>query len=265
MKYLLKEWDRIKKALVNKEIALFLDYDGTLTPITQTPQQALLSSGIKALLERLLRSRHCRVAIISGRGLSDLKAMVGIKGLIYAGNHGLEIEGPDIRYKSQATPKVRLFIDEIRRGLQATLSGVKGLLLEDKGLTLSIHYRLADKKDLPLIKAAFERLTQPYLNSKKIRVTRGKKVFEVRPAVEWDKGKVVLWLLARERFSRGDKSVVPVYIGDDVTDEDAFKALKNKGLSIFIGSPSAESRAKYYLKDTAEVVEFLNKILFLHR
>ncbi|MFH0935460.1 MAG: trehalose-phosphatase [Candidatus Omnitrophota bacterium] len=263
MKHIIREWDRLKKALVNKQIALFLDYDGTLTPIVEVPQKAVTPAEIKDLLKKLLKSRRCKVAIISGRALGDLQAMVGIKGLIYAGNHGLEIEGPDIKYKSWVSPKLKSIFDGIKRELERRLPGIKGLLLEDKGLSLSLHYRLVDKRQIPLVKESFGQVVRPSLNNRIIKVIAGKKVFDIRPAVEWDKGKVVLWLLARERFRRGDKNVVPVYIGDDVTDEDAFKALKNKGLSIFVGSASAQSRAKYYLKDTAEVVEFLKKILEL--
>ncbi|MFH0763062.1 MAG: trehalose-phosphatase [Candidatus Omnitrophota bacterium] len=262
MRHILKEWDRLKKSLANKQIALFLDYDGTLTPIVEVPQKAVTPAEIKDLLKELLKSRRCGVAIITGRALKDIRAMVGISGLIYVGNHGLEIEGPDIKYRSHVSPKLRSVFDGIKRELAKRLTKVKGLLLEDKGLSLSLHYRLVDKRKIPLVKESFGQVAGQYLNRRIIKVIAGKKVFDIRPAVQWDKGKVALWLLARERFSRG-KNVVPVYIGDDTTDEDAFRALRNKGLTIFVGSASSASRAKYYLKDTAEVAEFLKKILEL--
>jgi trehalose 6-phosphate phosphatase len=263
MRHLIRSWDRLKKALLNKQIALFLDYDGTLTPIVETPQEAVTPAEINGLLKELLKSRRCRVAIITGRALKDIQAKVGIKGLIYAGNHGLEIEGPDIKYKSQVSPKLRSAFDGVKRELEERLARVKGLLLEDKGLSLSLHYRLVDKRKIPLVKESLGQAVRPYLNRRIIKVIDGKKVFDIRPAVQWDKGKVVLWLLARESFRMGDKSIVPVYIGDDATDEDAFRALRNKGLTIFVGSASRESQAKYYLKDTGEVVELLKKILEL--
>ena len=263
MRHLIRSWDRLKKALLGKQIALFLDYDGTLTPIVEVPQKAVMPAEIKELLKELLKSRRCRVAIITGRALKDIRAMVGIKGLIYAGNHGLEIEGPDIKYKSQVSPKIRSAFEGIKRELGKRFPAVKGLLLEDKGLSLSLHYRLVDKRKIPLVKEGFRQAVQPYLNRRIIKVIDGKKVFDIRPALQWDKGKVALWLLARESFRVGDKSIIPVYIGDDTTDEDAFRALRNKGLTIFVGSASRDSRAKYYLKDTGEVVESLKKILEL--
>ncbi len=264
MKRLLRHWDRLKKALLKKHLALFFDYDGTLAPIADTPAKAAMPAEIKKLLKRLLDRPYCSMAVISGRGLDDIRRMVGIKEITYAGNHGLEIEGPKIKYINQAPPGLKSVIRQIKKELEKNLSGVKGLLLEDKGLSLGVHYRLVDKNKAPLVKEKFEQAARIFINRRKLRAIYGKKVLELRPAVEWDKGKVVLWLLARKRFSLGEKNIIPVYIGDDSTDEDAFRALKKKGLTVFVGSPFSASQAKYCLKDTAEVVKFLNKVLELH-
>ena len=143
--------------------------------------------------------------------------------------------------------------------MEQKISYIRGAFVEDKGLSLSLHYRLVDKKQVPQIKTIFHEAVILYLVRNKIKIKPGKMVLEVRPPAEWDKGKVVLWLLARRNFISGEKNVLPVYIGDDITDEDAFRALKRKGLTVFVGEPG-DSKADYYLKNTEEVVKFLRLI-----
>lgn len=242
---------------------LFLDYDGTLTPIVKTPDRAAIPAGTKRILRELSELSQCRVAIISGRMLRSVKRMAGLRGIIYAGNHGLEIEGPKIKFLSPVSSSYRALLIKIRDELHKKLSGIKGVLIEDKGLTLSLHYRLVNKKDIPRVETIFHETVIVYLVGNKIKFKSGKMVLEIRPPVNWDKGKVVLWLLARRQFKQGT-NILPVYIGDDVTDEDAFKVLRNRGLTIFVGKPK-ESFAKYYLKNTRQVVQFLKNILRLKR
>ncbi len=259
MKNLFRHWDNLEKELSDKYIILFLDYDGTLTPIVSTPEKAFISQEVKGLLNELSKSPTCKLAIISGRSLSDIKALVGLKDIIYAGNHGLEIEGPKIKFESQVSPRLKSIIRHIYEDAVSKLSKIKGVLIEDKGLTISVHYRLVDEKDIREFLSIFNEITGSYIVRSKIKINTGKKVYEIRPPVMWDKGKVVLWLLAREEFLSGKNKIFPVYIGDDVTDEDAFKALKNKGLTIFVGEQS-NSAAQYYLKTIEEVTEFLRLI-----
>ncbi|MFC1674829.1 trehalose-phosphatase [Candidatus Omnitrophota bacterium] len=263
MKHLFEEWNKLEKKLEGKNIFLFLDYDGTLTPIVEHPDRALIPLEARELIRRLSKTPKCRLAIISGRSLKDLKRMVGIEKIIYAGNHGLEIEGPKIRFESPISAGARGAMKQVKSDLEKKLSKVNGVLVEDKGLTLSVHYRQADEDDIPLIKNIFTSNTQPYVTRRKIRITSGKKVFEVRPAAKWDKGKVVLWLLAREQFASVAQNLVPIYIGDDKTDEDAFKVIKDNGLTIFVGK-LRKSSAKYYLKSTAEVINFLKRIRIMN-
>lgn len=262
MRYLFDNWDNLKEKLKDKSILLYLDYDGTLTPIVETPDKAIIPRETKRLLEVLTKKPKCKLAIISGRSLKDLKKMVGIEGIIYVGNHGLEIEGPKMRFKSPTISRSKGIIKQIKQDLSKEVSEIKGAFVEDKGLTLSLHYRLVDKNEQPRVKNIFDSTLKPYLIRKKVRVTSGKKVFEVRPPVKWDKGKVVLWLLARHHFILGPANLFVFYIGDDTTDEDAFKALKNKGLSILVGEPKP-SYAQYYLRTTKEVAKFLERILKL--
>jgi len=262
MKNIFRHWDRLKEELSNRYIMLFLDYDGTLTPIVSSPRIALISREAKELLNELSNSPKCKLAIISGRALKDIINIIGLKGIIYSGNHGLEIKGPKIKFATPVSARYKAILKHLKNNLKKKLSFIKGAFVEDKGLSLSLHYRLVDKKNIPQVKTIFHETVILYLVRNKIKIKTGKMVLEVRPPSEWDKGKVVLWLLTRQRFALKGKNVFPIYIGDDKTDEDAFKALEKKGLTIFVGEPKV-SYAKYYLKDTGEVFEFLQKVLVL--
>ena len=262
MKYLFSQFSKIKELLSNKFVLLLLDYDGTLTPIVQTPSKAIIHKDTKGLLEKLSRSPYCKIGIISGRKLEDIKNIVGIDNIIYAGNHGLEIQGPKIKFESQVSPRLKSIMRNVATDMKKQLSSIKGALVEDKGLTLSVHYRLVSKKDMLAFEKIVSKIINPYIVGDKIKVNPGKKVYEIKSPVKWDKGKVVLWFLARQQFILGEKNVLPIYIGDDITDEDAFKALKRKGLTVFVGKPG-NSKADYYLKNTEEVTKFLRLILGL--
>lgn len=256
MKHFLGELDKLKEKITYKHIFLFLDCDGTLAPIEGSPDKAAVPKETKILLEEMHKNPKVKLAIISGRAIRDVKRIVGVEGLIYAGNHGLEIEGPKLKFEAPVPLRSKEVIKKIKGQLMKEISNIKGTLLEDKGLTLSLHYRLVNRRGVPLVKDLFDEAVKPYLAKRLIKVTSGKKVFEIRPPVEWDKGKVVLWLLARSRFSLGDEDIFPIYIGDDITDEDAFAALKDKGVGVFVGKPKT-SQAKYYLRNPGEVRQFL--------
>lgn len=260
MKYLFRDWHRLKGDLAAKFILLFLDYDGTLSPIVRTPDQTVLPSRTKDLLRRLSLLPGCKIAVISGRAIKDLRRKVGIKGIIYVGNHGLELEGQKIKFRAFVSAAYKTILKRIKYELQKRLAGIKGVLIEDKGLSLSIHYRLVDTRHLPRLKTIFDETTLNFATGNKIKVREGKKVLEIRPAIEWDKGKIVLWLLSRHIFVANAKNILPVYMGDDLTDEDAFKALAEKGITVFIGRPKRSS-ARYFLKNSDEVSRFLRIIL----
>ena len=264
MEHLFFQLNKLKDSLKAKFIFLFLDYDGTLTPIVESPDKAVIPGKTREILRGLSKNPDCRVAIISGRALKDIKNKIGLEGIIYAGNHGLEIDGPKIKFKASISSGYMTILKKIKTILKKKLSKIKGVIIEDKGLTLSVHYRLVDTKDAWLVKTIFHETLVHYIVSNKIKIRPGKKVLEIRPSLEWDKGKIVLWLLARLKFVLGKEPCVPIYVGDDITDEDAFKALKNAGLTVFVGD-SGNSHAKYYLKNTQEVIEFLEQILKIKR
>lgn len=262
MQHLFKDWQDLSRELKNKRIMLFLDYDGTLTPIAESTDKAVIPKETKRLLSEL--SAYAKLAVISGRALSDLKKMVGIKGIIYSGNHGLEIESPKLKFNTPLSLAYTKLLHKIKMELEQRLAGIKGVILEDKGLTLSLHYRLVPGDLTPKVQTIFHAATMLPALKNKIKIRPGKMVWEIQPPIEWDKGRIILWLLAREKFASGDKPLLPVYAGDDTTDEDAFRALENKGITVFVGRPN-QSSAQYYLNNPEEVAELLRRILSLQK
>jgi len=253
MEHLLGQLQRLEG--LQKGVILLLDYDGTLVPIAKRPELAILPPDMRALLKSL--ARRFLVAIISGRSLGEVKKLVGVKGIYYVGNHGLEIDGPRTKLLRSEAKRIRPFIAEICTRLRKNLGVISGAIIEDKGLTASIHYRLVVRRELPSLKNIFGKIVGPYVNSGKIRVTHGKKVFEIRPNIEWDKGKAVLWVID---VVDPNGKLVPVYIGDDRTDEDAFLALKNKGVTVLVSEKRKKSHATFFLKNVPEVKTFLKNL-----
>lgn len=250
----------IAKIAEQPSLFLFLDYDGTLTPIASGPSKARLSSKVRFLLRKLKKLEGIEIAIVSGRSLGNLKRYVRISGLILAGNHGFEVEGPGFSYvHPEARTQERLFsglIDYFRKELPAR----HGFFVEDKTFSISVHYRRVRSEKL--IRAAkrmvFEKLRT--LKHTPIALKGGKKVWEIRPTADWHKGKTVLWLIKHSK-EKGE-SPYPVYMGDDVTDEDAFRAIRKKGMGIKVLSEAkGRSSAHCFVRSSAEAVRFLSKLL----
>jgi len=258
MEYLFDRWGEVQKALAPGALLLF-DYDGTLTPIVEKPEFAHLSEDMRDLLTRV--SQNYVLGIISGRPLKEVKKLVKLRGIYYSGNHGFEVEGPRVKLVKQEAEQARPILEKICDEPKGKLDRVEGAIVEDKGLTASVHYRLVAKKDLEKLKATFERAVKPYVDLGKIRITHGKKVFEIRPNVDWDKGKAALWLI---EIIKPPKGASLVYIGDDRTDEDAFLALKNKNaITILVSNEIKRSNAKYFVKNIDEVKTFIEKLINL--
>jgi len=262
MQYLFDDWGKVAQRLKSADrILLLTDFDGTLTPIVDRPELATLPQETRKLLRRLARDHRHTVGVISGRALADLKDRVNVEGIIYAGNHGLEIEGFGSSFLEPIAEEMRPFLQMLKLALSAALRGIKGVFVEDKGLTLSVHYRAVEEAEQRKITDALSRIADPLHVTGQIRVTRGKKVYEIRPPVDWDKGKAIAWLIAKFKQARDKGNVLPIYLGDDLTDEDGFKVIeKNKGISIFVGEGDSRSSARYFLKSPEEVAVFLKML-----
>jgi trehalose 6-phosphate phosphatase len=238
-----------------KRIALFLDYDGTLTPIVETPDKATLPEDMrKALLEI---SGRCTVGIISGRDLENVRRMVDIGSIIYAGSHGFDIAAPEgVNLQSRIGTEFLPDLEAAEKELNGKLGPIKGTLVERKKFAIAVHYRLVSEEKIEDVEEIVDRVAARF---PELRKAYGKKVFELQPDIDWHKGKALLSLLSALKLDGSD--IMPVYIGDDVTDEDAFRALKKRGIGIVVWDEPYETAASYSLGNPGEVREFLLGLL----
>jgi len=234
-------------------VLLFLDYDGTLVPICRKPSLAKLSLEEKKILRSLSRLPWLSVGIISGRSLKEIRKLVGIKDLFYAGNHGFEILFLE---RIWVHPNLKSFESTLKRvtcELKRSLKGINGILVEDKKVTVSVHYRNLTEKSPGSILKIVSKVLEPYPEI--FTITRGKKVYEVRPHINWDKGKAVVKISQLLGFK---SRPLKIYIGDDQTDEDAFRVLEEGDISIRVGYKK-DSKARYFCKESSEILRFLKQ------
>jgi trehalose 6-phosphate phosphatase len=233
--------------------AVFLDYDGTLTQIVSHPDKALLSDSMREALQALVK--QVPVAILSGRDLDDVRQRVDIGEIVYAGSHGFDIAGLRGLRRQQATEFLPA-LDLAEKELREKLLGTAGALLERKRFSIAAHYRNVNESDVSKVKEAVNAVAARH---RELRKMEGKKVYELLPDIHWDKGKAVLWLLENLGLQRAQ--VRPIYIGDDRTDEDAFRALEQCGIGILVSEEPRPTAARYSLKDPIEVERFLRELV----
>jgi len=251
----LKSLDGILAGARGRRFALFLDYDGTLTPIVETPDRAVLSAETRRLLAGL--AALTPVAVVSGRDLADVRNLVGIDSIVYAGSHGFEICGPGgLRAEYEPAAAYLPDLDAAEGELREALRGVRGCLVERKRFSIAVHYRLVAGEEV----AAVEEAVNGVLESRRgLRKSYGKKVFELQPDIGWNKGEAVLFLMKSLRLD--ETEFLPLFIGDDVTDEDAFRALRGRGVAIVVRKEAYPTEAAYALSSPGEVQAFLGAIL----
>ena len=230
---------------------LCLDFDGTLVPIVEDPDAVKLPERRRERLEAINERSRMRVAVISGRSLDDIRDRVGVGSLTYAGNHGLEIQQPDGDWVHPAVASTRPKISAVVRDLKASFEAISGARVEDKGATVSVHVRGLDQD---LTSSVEDQTYRRVENVDGIRIARGKSVLQIRPDVDWGKGRAI------ERLTRciADESAV-VYVGDDRTDADGFDAVNKRsgpGFSIAVGNPSLP--AQYRVRDPEAVEKWLD-------
>ncbi|KAL6906424.1 hypothetical protein ACP4OV_004025 [Aristida adscensionis] len=272
----LTSFEAITDLAGSKRLALFLDYDGTLSPIVDNPENALMSDEMRAAVRHV--ASLFPTAIISGRSRDKVFDFVKLNELYYAGSHGMDIMGPVrkttesngvecIRSTDSQGKEVNLFqpasefipmISEVFTKLDESIKDIKGARMEDNKFCVSVHYRNVAPEDYETV---FQRVSAVLDDYPLLRLTHGRKVFEVRPVIDWNKGKAVEFLLESLGLNES-QDVLPIYVGDDRTDEDAFKVLKasNQGFGILVSSVPKESDAFYSLRDPAEVMDFLRRL-----
>lgn len=254
---LVAEWRASRARLGHMLIAL--DFDGTLAPIVPDYEAAQLLPQARPVLEQLAARSDTEIALISGRGLHDLRKRVELPGVYYAGNHGLEIHGPDLDDIVPGALAQRERVAEMRKVLHEALDKMPGVRIEDKELSLSVHYRTVDDPaEQRVVEETVERVFQQHGNG--LRLTSGKRVREVRPGIDWHKGKALLYIMEEIASVRGPQ-MLPMFVGDDRTDEDAFRALPEHGAAVLVGDPQTPTAARSYVRSPEEVVLLLEQLL----
>lgn len=263
LEHIFSAWQEVSAQLRGVKFFLLLsDYDGTLTPIVERPDLAVISEEMKQLLRTITSQSHFAVGIISGRSLRDIQSRIGIKGITYVGNHGLEIEGPELSFIIPQPEEIRTTLQTLCQPLVQAMSSIKGVIVEDKELTISVHYRLAEESRADEIWDIITQVIEPLHSQGKVRVTSGKKIYEVRPTVDCDKGKAIAMLLDRYGRLKCQDGMLPIFLGDDITDEDGFKVIEKwRGISILVGEENRDTAARYFLKSPLEVERFLSMLL----
>jgi alpha,alpha-trehalase len=251
----LDSYDQLIAVVAGRELFVCLDYDGTLSEIVADPDAATPVDGAADALEHL--AAQCPVAILSGRDLADIRERVGLPGIWYAGSHGFELIGPDGSHHQNdaaaaAVPTLKTAADELRTELEH----IRGVRVEHKRFAVAVHYRNVAPEHVAEVVSAAHRHGQRH----GLRVTGGRKVVELRPNIDWDKGTALHWI--SDRIGQSGR-VLPIYIGDDLTDEDAFDAIRFSGIGIVVrhdedgGRPTA---AGFTLSGPAQVAEFLRRV-----
>jgi trehalose 6-phosphate phosphatase len=234
-------------------LAVFLDYDGTLTPIVSHPEDAWLSDSMRQTLRSL--AARVPVAILSGRDLDDVRGRVLVDGIVYAGSHGFDIAGAGGLRRELGAAYLPV-LDKAETELREALDEIPGAQLERKHFSVAAHYRNVNENDAFRVAQAVDAVAARH---RELRRMDGKKVYELLPDIDWNKGRAVLWLLETLGLERGN--ALSIYIGDDRTDEDAFRALKECGVGIIVTEQSQPTTARYSLKNSDEVGHFLQTLV----
>ena len=241
-------------SLQEKRPVVFLDYDGTLTPIVSRPELATLAPDMRHTLAVL--AERCPVAVVSGRDRADIQTLVQLDSVYYAGSHGFDIAGPhQVRMQHAEGLEFLPLLDEVETQLQHQLGTIQGALVERKKFTIAVHFRNVASEQVRYIESLVDAELK---KNPQLRKGLGKKVFELQPRLDWHKGKAVLWLL--DTLALHTPDVVLIYIGDDITDEDAFHTLAGYGLTIVVADTPRRTAARYALQNPAQVQTLLQRL-----
>jgi trehalose-phosphatase len=238
-------------------LLLMADYDGTLTPIVSDPADAELEPNVRANLGFLARSPQARVAIISGRDLADVRRRVAVPEAVYAGCHGLEIEGPDFVFRHPEAEAQQELLRAVGETLSQRAPAITGMRVEPKRLGVAVHYRDVAAAERCLVEAALARaIQQP---GSRLKIFHGAEVIEILPQVGWNKGHCALWL--RDRMLRELRAPAMVfYMGDDWTDELTFEALAGQAITVRVGAADSPSKADYRLESVVEAQQLIGAL-----
>ncbi|KAM3304417.1 trehalose-phosphate phosphatase B [Capsicum chacoense] len=270
----LDKFEEMKSIAKGKKIVIFLDYDGTLSDIVPNPEEAFMTDKMRMVLGEV--ADRFPTAIISGRKREKVQDFVQLKNVYYAGSHGLDIEAPlnslKCKDSNEMDNKIVLYQpakeflpekDKVLNLLSERTKDIKGVNIEDNKFCISIHFRHVHSKDLDTVENVISVILKEYPN---FLVSTGKKVYEIRPNIAWDKGHALEYLLENLGFGNSD-DVLPMYVGDDRTDEDAFKVLRKRrqGFPIIVSANPKDTNALYSLREPKQVMEFLLGLMVLEQ
>jgi trehalose-phosphatase len=246
--------DRLEqiKAMLNGQPAIFLDYDGTLARIVDDPSKARIPQSTRTAIRSLLQDSP--VAIVSGRSAIDVRDLVGLSGVVYAGSHGQEISFPnDTRFEYRESVESLGALDKAERLLTEGLSGLEGIHVERKPFAIAVHTRRAGSESA---RVQAGEMAYEVASNLQLAVSTGKEVHELRPDVDWHKGRAIEYMLGNF------EGCVPLFIGDDETDEDGFTSVAARGGVAVIVSDDDQrmTRADFKLKDTYATTMFLGRL-----
>jgi trehalose 6-phosphate phosphatase len=237
-----------------RQLAVFLDYDGVLTPIVSDHTKTSLHPPMRDALTGLAAA--CPTAAVSGRDLADLRRLIGLEGMYYAGSHGFEIAAPDGSVWGERGLEFLPDLDAAEAELREALAPVPGHAVERKRFSCAVHYRNVPEEQAPVVARAVDAVVAAH---PRLAKGLGKKVYEVQPRIDWNKGRAVLWLI--ERLGLDRENVLPVYVGDDITDETAFRALAGRGLGIVVRDLEDRPTAADLAVDDQPSVENLLRLM----
>ncbi|ODR19315.1 trehalose-phosphatase, partial [Mycobacterium gordonae] len=256
----LQVYSQLKELVTARQPVVFVDFDGTMADIVGQPETAALVPGAADALRAL--TPHCPVAVISGRDLADLRARIDVDGLWFAGSHGFELVAPDgtLHQNADAAASVGVLVRAAVR-LADELKDIPGTIVERKRYAVAVHYRNTDPQAVDRVIAAVRRLGR----SAGLRVTTGRKLVELRPNVSWDKGKALHWILEHLATEQNSSSTttLPIFIGDDISDEDGFDAIRFDGVGIAVRHLEGGDRpsaATFSLESPSAVTQFLQRL-----
>jgi trehalose 6-phosphate phosphatase len=260
----LQDSQQVTQRLAGRRPAVFLDYDGTLTPIVDQPNDAVISDSMRDTVRGL--ARRCTVCVVSGRDRPVVAQWMGINDLVVAGSHGFDMGNHGANAVGRdAASGFESLLSTVTERLRTEVEPIRGAAVEPKRFSVAVHYRLVAVQQHPTVTAIVDALLADYPDQ--LKVTPGKMVFEIQPKVDWDKGKAVQYL--RQALHVDGDQFVSLYLGDDITDEDAFRVLKGQhtpGIGVVVadvGDPEQAGRttaADFVLESVEEVQRFLSTL-----
>ena len=262
------EADSVAERLDGRRPGVFLDYDGVLTPIVPRPEDAIMSDRMRDIVRAL--AARCPVCVVSGRDRGVVNELMGVDHLVVAGSHGFDIYDPHRGVvEHEASRGWEDLVSEITERVRTGAADIEGTQVEPKHASVALHDRHVADADRPRVNGLVEAVLAEHPGE--LRVTPGKFVHEIQPKIDWNKGKAVehlIGVLDLDRPGPDGRATVPIYLGDDITDEDAFRALAERGdhgepgLGILVidpaDAPSRETAATAVLSTVDEVGRFLD-------